>query len=234
MKMNILNTIVGWLEKRLGFGPGEVLGPVLRALDKLEDRLRKRLGFEPRRIARTVQWVIDDLDAHKRQLVEKCKEYLLFWDTEIAGEYEEAVSLSDTAIDPDSINGESYGERGRCLAVLGFHLDAIDDFNRAISQGIDEADTHLGRAASRLAIGDFDGALADYEEAVRLSKTDTPHSNELNRDAKESGWPSWAAMHGDFPSKVREAKELCDKDPELWQRRKKKESSKWRRRPRAN
>lgn len=100
-----------------------------------------------------------------------------------------ALDWFDKAIEY-GVEHEVYGLRAMCLQALDFHLDAIDDFNKAILLSPDDCNLYYMRSISKSAIGDVDGCVADLEEAVRLSKAD----NEMNRSydigAKEQGWNS--------------------------------------------
>ena len=60
--------------------------------------------------------------------------------------------------------------RGSCLQSLEWHLDAIDDFTKAISLEPENCNFYFQRAMSKIACGDQQGFLVDIKEAIRLSR----------------------------------------------------------------
>lgn len=59
----------------------------------------------------------------------------------------------------------AYRNRGNARA----NAEALADFNQAVSLRPDEAVGFAGRARTRLAVQDIDGATADYGEVLRLA-----------------------------------------------------------------
>jgi len=101
---------------------------------------------------------------------------------------QDAVIWFDKAIERGFENAEVFGLRGTCLQALDFNLDALEDFNRAIS--LDPADCNLYylRSLSRGCTGDTDGALSDLREAIHLSKADTELNRTYSVAAKQTGF----------------------------------------------
>jgi len=92
----------------------------------------------------------------------------------------EALKLFDKTIELGfEEEPELYSMRGYILNDLEFYFDALEDFNKAIlkkpKKGI--ASNYFMRGCIKESIYDFDGAITDIEEAIRLSKPD----NENNR-----------------------------------------------------
>ena len=106
-----------------------------------------------------------------------------------ARQNQEALVFLDTAIkfgyDAD---GQAYVLRGICLQELEFQLDAIEDFDKAIAANPTDSNLYFMRSVSKLAIGDFQGEVADLEEAIRVA-TLHPAANRSHDDgAKEMGY----------------------------------------------
>jgi tetratricopeptide (TPR) repeat protein len=98
--------------------------------------------------------------------------------------YEAALKKFDTAIDSGNYK-EAYRERGYCLQLLGFHLDAIDDFSKAIELFPQNANNYFGRSLSYGRLGYFDQAIEDAQKAIELSKIISTENSELNQIANE-------------------------------------------------
>src|SRR5262249_20484989 len=83
---------------------------------------------------------------------------------------QEAVNCFDKAIECGLEDAELFETRGSCLQSLEWHLDAIDDFTRAISLEPDDCNLYFQRAISKTASGDQLGFEADIQQAICLSK----------------------------------------------------------------
>jgi Flp pilus assembly protein TadD len=106
-----------------------------------------------------------------------------------------AVDCFDKAIECGFANSELFGLRGSCLQSLDWHLDAIDDFTRAIALDTDDCNNYFQRAMSKSATGDQAGLEADIEHAIRLSTMDNELNQNYNRGAIEMGHSNTAAMY---------------------------------------
>lgn len=104
------------------------------------------------------------------------------------GRDQEAVDCFDKAIKSGVEFEEVYAWRGMCLWALDFHLDAIDDFNKAISLEPADCELYYMRSLSKSATGDFEGCVTDLQEAIRLSEVDNENNRTWNSHAKEMGW----------------------------------------------
>lgn len=149
---------------------------------------------------------------------------------------QKALECFDRAIESGFEDADIYDLRAVCLQALGFHLDAIDDFDKAISLAPEEAPLYYMRSFSRSAIGDYTGCVSDLQEAIRLSEIDNATNRFWNNYAKETGWPSGTAryeMDLMFAQQSMEhdetVKQLEENHPELGIRRRKGDSSQWRR-----
>ena len=108
---------------------------------------------------------------------------------------EEALDCFDTAVECGFEDGTLFGLRGSCLQTLEWDLDAIDDFSAAISFEPQDCNNYYARAMSKQGAGDPQGALADIQEAIRLSRVDNALNRHYDSGAKEMGWPSTAARY---------------------------------------
>ncbi len=106
--------------------------------------------------------------------VRSFQEALGQFDLAIANGFEEEMKFQD---------GEIYIWRAGCLQMLNFHLDAIDDFDRGILISPGNGERHFQRSVSKGAVGDFAGAVADLEEAVRLDSANN-HENQLMLESR--------------------------------------------------
>ena len=66
----------------------------------------------------------------------------------------------------------AYCMCGTCLIGTGRSQAAVEFFNQAIKANRDEPLAYIGRGAARSTIHDFNGAIEDYSEAIRLSPLD--------------------------------------------------------------
>jgi tetratricopeptide (TPR) repeat protein len=83
------------------------------------------------------------------------------------GAYEKSLPLFDRALkafeDP-----YIYSLRAFTLQALGYHYDAINDFNKAIEGQPWDSNYHFGRAMSKSYIGHIKGHVADLDIALEL------------------------------------------------------------------
>jgi tetratricopeptide (TPR) repeat protein len=124
---------------------------------------------------------------------------------------EQALDCFDTAIECGLGDGTAFSLRGSCLQTLEWHVDAIDDFSKAISLEPQDCNHYFQRAMSKTSAGDHEGFLADIQEAIRLSKTDNALNRIYNTYAQDTGWQSATAMYegqaalsGNMPDFVRD------------------------------
>ncbi len=99
-----------------------------------------------------------------------------------------ALLLFDLAIECGIY--DAYLDRAFCLQGLGFHYDAIVDFDKAIQKSSGDANLHFGRGHSKQSIGQYDEAISDLKTAIELSKIDNELNRNYNIEMKKSGWSS--------------------------------------------
>lgn len=105
----------------------------------------------------------------------------------IAAQIQNALNCFDYAIASGFEDGGIYGTRGSCLQLLDFHLDAIDDFNKAIPLEPDDSNLYYMRSVSKGATGDLRGRVSDLQEAIRLAGVDTAINKSYDAWAKQKG-----------------------------------------------
>lgn len=108
-----------------------------------------------------------------------------------------ALKYFDMAID-SGFKDEVYENRGMCLQALGFDLDAIEDFNKAISNANDDPNLYFLRALSKSSVGDIEGSVEDFRKAVELSKIPNEINNSYNLTIREKGYNSVTDFYKSF------------------------------------
>ena len=93
--------------------------------------------------------------------------------------------------------GEAYCWRGGAHVFLGSVEAAEADFAKAMELSEFSVEAHHGRANVRTLQGDESGAIADLEEALRLSPTYVPANIDLGTVHLEAGRPGEAAKYFD-------------------------------------
>jgi tetratricopeptide (TPR) repeat protein len=111
----------------------------------------------------------------------------------LRNEAQQALRYFDTAIDSGFDGSEIYVMRGGCLQSLGFDLDAIDDFTKAIELDPEDSNTYFQRSISKGAVGDLNGRVKDLNEAIRLSGIDSYSTRSHDAFARENGYKDGVA-----------------------------------------
>ncbi|HEY6166905.1 MAG TPA: hypothetical protein VI454_02610 [Verrucomicrobiae bacterium] len=106
----------------------------------------------------------------------------------VKGQLQAALDCFDAAIERGFEEGGIYGSRGSCLQSLEFHLDAIDDFDRAIAVESEDSNLLYMRSISRGATGDLHGRISDLHEAIRLASAENASNSAYNAFAKDKGF----------------------------------------------
>jgi tetratricopeptide (TPR) repeat protein len=109
-------------------------------------------------------------------------------DHSIAAHIQQALDCFDSAIALGFEEGGIYGIRGSCLQILGFDLDAIDDFDKAVAGDPSDCNVFFMRSVSKGAVGDLHGRVSDLEEAARLAGADNAANRPYNALAQKRGY----------------------------------------------
>lgn len=105
-----------------------------------------------------------------------------------AESYSEALEFFDTAIQAGFADADVFSLRATCLQNLGWHLDAIDDYTKAIEMSAIDCNLYFQRSVSKNAVGDSVGSNADLNNAVELSKSNSRINQAYNKQAREWGY----------------------------------------------
>ena len=81
---------------------------------------------------------------------------------------QDALNCFDSAVACGYEDATLFSSRGSCLQTLKWHLDAIDDFNRAIALEPKDSNGYFMRSISKSATGDLHGSVSDLQEAIRV------------------------------------------------------------------
>jgi tetratricopeptide (TPR) repeat protein len=111
----------------------------------------------------------------------------------------------DIAIETEIFN-EAYNQRGYCLQLLGYHLDSIDDFTKAIELFPSNANNFYGRALSNGALGYYDNAISDVSNAIELSLVSSKENLELLQVAKEKNITPQTPLYKDYLNELHDRK----------------------------
>ena len=83
-------------------------------------------------------------------------------------DYNDALTNVGKAIKKDGDKGEYYKLRGDCRQKLGKVKAAMNDYATAKKKGLETCKLYLSWGAAKLSTDDIDGALADFDKAVKL------------------------------------------------------------------
>lgn len=82
--------------------------------------------------------------------------------------FEEAIKLSDEAIEKDNKNYELYVGRASLKNVIGLYEDAIKDYNIAIELNNKDPKIYWQRGCTKSTLMDYKGAIEDFDTAIKL------------------------------------------------------------------
>lgn len=92
------------------------------------------------------------------------------------GEYEEAISNYNRAIELDQNDIVAYCNRGIVKYQNGQYQAAINDFNEAIYRGDNDAYTYFLRGVSKYMLEQYAAAIDDYDEAIRIDSDEVSYT----------------------------------------------------------
>ncbi len=88
------------------------------------------------------------------------------------GQYSEAIATYNKAIALAPGNAHGYHHRGKCYLEQERPAEAIADFTKAVELNPNWPQPYFSRAQARSGenVGDYDGALSDYDAFFRLEQ----------------------------------------------------------------
>ena len=117
------------------------------------------------------------------------------------GEYFEAISDYDMAIQLEPANAKSYHYRGEAKYRLGQHAAAIVDYDTAISLNPAAAYAYHYRGEAKYRLGQHAAAIADYDKVISLDRNAAYAYS--SRARVKTGWGQYAAAIADHDTAVR-------------------------------
>ncbi len=101
-----------------------------------------------------------------------------------------ALEFFDQAIQKGYDEAEVFALRASVLRDLNYDIDALNDYNICIDKNPNKASYYYDRALVKQFIYDYLGSLADFKEAIRLSKFDNDDTRYWNDYATRTGYKS--------------------------------------------
>ena len=102
---------------------------------------------------------------------------------------EEAIRCFDIALECGyDDDADLFFMRGWCLQNMGYDLDAIDDFSKAIELEPKDSNNYFLRSISKGSAGDHFGRIKDLKEAIRSAEMYPEPNRGYNMYAQEQGY----------------------------------------------
>lgn len=111
------------------------------------------------------------------------------------GQFDKALKLFNALIDSYPGIADLHGYRGTVLLNLKRNQSALSDFNEAVSLDSEYSYRYASRAFAKDAMGDLNGAITDYEKALKLDPDDAIAHNNLGLLIEKSGNQAAATKH---------------------------------------
>ena len=93
------------------------------------------------------------------------------------GQYEEAITYSDKAIEIDPKSAKAWNNRGIALVKLGNNEEAIQSFDRVIELNPQFAESWYNKGSTLKSLGKYEEALQSYNKAIELNPQDADFCN---------------------------------------------------------
>lgn len=132
-------------------------------------------------------------------------------DFDKSNEREIALEYYDYAIEKNITDERAFSLRGFCLQSLGFILDAIDDFTKAIALAPDDCNLYFGRGNSYFSIKDYTSAVENGKLAVYYAKINERFFEGYTAQAKAMGFQSAQSLY-EFYINIWEVENNSDSD----------------------
>jgi len=112
-----------------------------------------------------------------------------------AGSYEKALEQFNALIKNEPPVADYFAYRGTVLLNLKRKKDALKDFDRAVELDAQYSYRYACRAFAKDALGDVEGAIADYRKAIELDPDDAIAHNNLGLLEEKAGNKNNAKRH---------------------------------------
>lgn len=115
-----------------------------------------------------------------------------------AKDFEDAIYWYSRVLAIDAADAEIHSERGVAYFHLGQMQKALEDLTRARDLEPANPYRYSSRAYIRDAMGDLEGAIADYEQAIKLDPDDAVALNNLGMLEEKRGYHAKAKTLFEF------------------------------------
>lgn len=122
--------------------------------------------------------------------------------------YAEALTIYSQAINSGYVTPDLLNDRGVAYIHTGDKLSAFNDFTESKNLQPDYSYRYACLAFIKEAMGDIDGAIADYEYALQLDPTDAVSLNNLGLLQEKKGYTKEAKVNFDQADNLREQQNL--------------------------
>jgi len=115
----------------------------------------------------------------------------------------EALHFFDKSIKLGFDESKVFSMRGSILDSLEYYAEALEDYNNAILRKPKQwvADNYYRRSLIKNIVQDYEGALADLKEAIRISQFDNDDNKYSNKHYQKIGFKSASEYYKmDLPS----------------------------------
>lgn len=122
--------------------------------------------------------------------------------------YAEALVIYNEAINNGYVTPDLLNDRAVAYIHTGDKLSAFNDFTESKNLQPDYSYRYACLAFIKEAMGDLDGAIEDYEYALKLDPTDAVSLNNLGLLQEKKGYTKEAKINFDLADNLREQQNL--------------------------
>jgi tetratricopeptide (TPR) repeat protein len=122
--------------------------------------------------------------------------------------YAEALTIYSQAINSGYVTPDLLNDRGVAYIHTGDKLSAFNDFTESKNLQPDYSYRYACLAFIKEAMGDLDGAIEDYEYALKLDPADAVSLNNLGLLQEKKGYTKEAKVNFDQADNLREQQNL--------------------------
>lgn len=123
------------------------------------------------------------------------------------GDIKKAISLYTKALEESPNHVDIISDRGVAYLNLNQKKECFEDLNRAITLQPDYAYRYACRAFAKKNFGNLEGAVEDYEKAIKLDPSDEIAHNNLGLLYEQKGYKDEAEKRFEQAKKISEAED---------------------------